>query len=346
MFQRSLMTVIALAITLTACAAPTTVAPPTAVPPTAAVQPTVAATPVPPTAAPTAAAPVTIKVAMLPVLEALPFYVAIEKGYFNDQKVKVELVPAASAAARDQLMQAGQVDAMVNDITSLMFYNKDKVNVVAVRFARVATATYPQYRILAAKDSGIKDANGLKGVPIAISEGSVIEYIVDRLLKEAGLKKDEIKKVAIPNITDRLAALNTGAVKAAGVPDPASSAAIAAGATVVLDDSKYPQYGNSIISFSASFVQKNPEAVKNFMIAFEKAVKEINADKTKWNDTLTKNNLLSAALIGKYTLPDYPLASVRTEAQFKDVNDWAKDKGMVSKDLVYKESIDASYLPK
>ncbi|MEK7442661.1 MAG: MetQ/NlpA family ABC transporter substrate-binding protein [Chloroflexota bacterium] len=318
---------------LTACATPT-VTPPTAVPPTAAVQPTVAAT------------PVSIKIAMLPILDALPFYVAQEKGYFNDQKLKVEFVPVASAAARDQLMQAGQVDGMINDLVSTMFYNKDKVNIVVVRFARTATSTYPQYRILAAKDSGIKDVNGLKGVPIAISEGSVIEYTTDRLLQAAGLKKDEIKKVAIPNIADRLTALTNGTVKAANVPDPASSAAIAAGATVIVDDTKYPQYGNSVFSFSAAFVQKNPEAVKNFLAALEKAVKDVNADKTKWNDTLTKNNLLSAALIGKYTLPDYPLASVPTEAQFKDVNDWAKEKGMVSKDLVYKESIDASYLPK
>ncbi len=315
---------------LTACASPT-VTPPTAVPPTA---------------APVAAAPITIKIAMLPILDALPFYVAQEKGYFNDQKLKVEFVPAASAAARDQLMQAGQVDAMINDLVSTMFYNKDKVNIVVVRFARTATKTYPQYRILAAKDSGIKDVNGLKGVPIAISEGSVIEYTTDRLLQAEGLKKDDIKKVAIPNIADRLTALTNGTVKAANVPDPASAAAMAAGATVIIDDTKYPQYGNSVFSFSATFVQKNPEAVKGFLTALEKATKEVNADKTKWNDTLTKNNLLSAALIGKYTLPDYPLASVPTEAQFKDVNDWAKEKGMVSKDLVYKESIDASYLPK
>lgn len=318
---------------LTACASPT-VTPPTAVPPTSAVQPTVAAT------------PVSIKIAMLPILDALPFYVAQEKGYFNDQKLKVEFVPAASAAARDQLMQAGQVDGMINDLISTMFYNKDKVNIVIVRFARVATSTYPQYRILAAKDSGIKDVNGLKGVPIAISEGSVIEYTTDRLLQAEGLKKDDIKKVAIPNINDRLAALTAGTVKAANVPDPASSAAMAAGATVIVDDTKYPQYGNSVFSFSATFVQKNPEAAKRFLVALEKAVKEVNADKTKWNDTLTKNNLLSATLVGTYKLPDYPLASVPTEAQFKDVNDWAKEKGMVSKDLVYKESVDVSYLPK
>jgi len=345
MMKQKFVTVLLALMILTACASPTTVTPPTAVPPTAAVQPTVAATPVPPTAAPTSA-PVSIKIAMLPILDALPFYVAQEKGYFNDQKLKVEFVPAASAAARDQLMQAGQVDAMINDLVSTMFYNKDKVNIVVVRFARVASSTYPQYRILAAKDSGIKDVNGLKGVPIAISEGSVIEYTTDRLLQASGLKKDEIKKVAIPNIADRLTALTNGTIKAANVPDPASSAAMAAGATVIIDDTKYPQYGNSVFSFSATFVQKNPEAVKGFLVALEKAVKDVNADKTKWNDTLTKNNLLSAALIGKYTLPDYPLASVPTEAQFKDVNDWAKDKGMVAKDLVYKESIDASYLQK
>jgi NitT/TauT family transport system substrate-binding protein len=289
--------------------------------------------------------PVTIRIAMLPILDALPMYVALAQGYFAAQNVNIEVVPVASAAERDQLMQGGQADAMVNDLVSTMFYNKDSTQIVVVRFARTATAQFPQYYILAGKDSGITSVDGLKGVEIAISEGTVIAYITDRLLVAEGLTAADIKTVAIPKIADRLAALAGGTVKAATIPDPAAAVAIAGGATVIVSDAKHPEFGNSLLSFSADFVNKNPAAVRGFLAAWEKGVADINADKTKWNELLKANKLLSDSLIGNYTLPDYPAKSVPTEAQFKDVNHWAKAKGLVAVDVSYPKSVNATFLP-
>jgi NitT/TauT family transport system substrate-binding protein len=229
---------------------------------------------------------------------------------------------------------------------STLFYNKDKTTLTVVRFARTATASYPQYFILAGKGSGITDVNGLKGVPIAISDGTVIAYITDRLLQAEGLSAADIKTVAVPKITDRLAALSGGTVKAATIPDPTAAAAIAAGATVVTSDAAHPQYGNSLLSFNADFVSKNPDTVKAFLAAWEKGVTDVNADKAKWNDVLTTNHLLAAALLATYKLPDFPTASVPTEAQFKDVNEWAKQKGLLSVDVSYARSVNATFLPK
>lgn len=297
-----------------------------------------------PTPEPTAA-PVTVRIGMLPILDGLPVYVAQAQGYFAARNIIVEFVPVASAAERDQLMQAGQIDAMVNDLVSTLFYNKDAQTIIIVRFARTATSTYPQYRILAGKDSGIADVAGLKGVEIGISNATVIEYVSDRLLQAEGLTQADIKYIAVPRIPDRLAALGDGTLKAATIPDPAAMAAIAGGATVILDDTRHPEYGNSVFSFSAAFVKDHSAAVKGFLAAYEQAVGEINADKTKWDDVLRANKLLAEALIGKYTLPDFPTASVPTEAQFTDVNDWAMAKGLITAAVPYATSVDASFLP-
>ncbi len=294
----------------------------------------------------TPAAPVTVRFAMLPILDALPMFVAQSKGYFAAEGINLEVVPVASAAERDQLMQAGQGDAMVNDLISTLFYNKDGQTLVVVRYARTASASFGQYFILAGPNTGITDAAGLKGVEIAISEATTIDYLTDRLLAAEGLTPDEIKTVAIPNIRDRMAALADGTVMAATMPDPAAAGALAAGATVVVSDAKHPELGHSELSFSAEFVAAHPEAVRGFLKAWEKAVADINADKTAWKDILTANNLLSAQLIDSYGLPDYPTAAVPTEAQFRDVNDWAKANGLIDKDLAYADSVNATYLPK
>src|SRR3972149_2643554 len=99
--------------------------------------------------------PVTLRIGVLPILDALPLYVAESEGYFAEEGVAVEFVPVSAAAERDQLMQAGQIDGMINDLISTALYNQNEVLITIVRFARTATATFPQYRILAASDSGI-----------------------------------------------------------------------------------------------------------------------------------------------------------------------------------------------
>ncbi len=66
-----------------------------------------------------------IRVALLPVLDSLPLYVAQQQGYFEDAGLKVELVPVGSAPERDQLMQSGQVDGMLNELVTTLYYNRD-----------------------------------------------------------------------------------------------------------------------------------------------------------------------------------------------------------------------------
>jgi NitT/TauT family transport system substrate-binding protein len=291
------------------------------------------------------AAPVTVRFAMLPILDALPMFVAQDKGYFAEAGINLAVVPVASAAERDQLMQAGQGDAMVNDLISTLFYNQSGTTLKIVRFARTAMPDYAQYFILAGKDSGITGAAGLAGVEIAISDGTVIDYVTDRILTAEGLAPEDIQTIAIPNIRDRMAALADGTIQAATMPDPAAAGAIAAGAVIVASDADHTEFGNSVLSFSAGFAAEHPEAVRGFLAAWERAVADINADKTAWNDLMLANNLLSEQLIGSYALPDYPAAGVPTEAQFRDVNDWAKANGLITADLAYAESVDASFLP-
>lgn len=295
-----------------------------------------------------AAAPqtTTVKVAVLPILDALPMYVADAQGYFKDEHLDVQFIPVSSAAERDQVIQAGQADAMINDLISTMLYNKDQTQIVIVDFARTATPDFPQYRVLAAKDSGIQTVDDLRGVDIGVSEGTVIEYTTDRLLEEAGLSPSDIKTLAVPKIPDRMSLLDSGELKAANLPDPLASLAIQNGARVIIDDTRDPKYGNSVISFRTDYIQKHPDAVRGFLAAVQKAAADINADKTQWDTLLTDKSLVPAPLMGTYKIPDFPAGSVPSESQFADVLAWTHEKGLISGDVSYSSSVDASFLPK
>lgn len=296
-----------------------------------------------PTSAPVE--PTKIKIAVLPIVDTLPMYVAQEKGYFKENGVEVEFIPVGSAAERDQIMAAGQADGMINDLVSTLLYNQDATQIQIVSLARTATPEFPQYRILASKDSGITDVKGLSGVEIGISEGSVIAYTTDRLLQAEGFSPEEIKTVAVPRIDLRMSLLDSGELKAANLPDPLSLLAIQGGAIPILDDTKHPEYGNSEISFRKAVIDEHPEAIRGFLKAVDQAVKEINANPAQWENLLSEQKLVPAPLIGSYQLPEFPTGTVPTETQWADVLAWAKDKGLVNKDISYQESVNQDFLP-
>lgn len=289
--------------------------------------------------------PTTLRIVVLPILDALPMYVAQQEGYFEENGVDVEFIPVSSAAERDQIMAASQGDGMINDLISTLFYNKDETQIQIVRFARIATPKYPQFRILAAPESGISSVEDLKNVAIGISEGSVIEYTTDRLLEAEGFTQDEIMTVAVPKIPDRLSLLTTGELSAANLPDPLSTLAIQSGASVVIDDTKHPEFGNSEISFRKEVIDEHPEAIRGFLAAIEKAVDDINKDPTKWDSLLTEKKLVPAPLVGTYQIPTFPTASIPSESQWADVVAWAKSKAYLTSDVSYTDSVNSEYLP-
>ena len=286
-----------------------------------------------------------LKIAVLPILDALPMYVAQENGYFEEQAVEVEFIPVGSAAERDQVIASGQADGMINDLVSTLLYNQDTIHIQIVSFARTATPDFPQFRILAAKDSGITSVEQLKGVEIGISEGSVIEYTTDRFLEAEGFSSLEIATLAVPSIPVRMSLLDSGELKAANLTDPLASLAIQGGAVVIIDDTSYPEYGNSLISFRKSVIDSNPGAISGFLTAIKKAALEINADPTKWDTLLTEQKLVPAPLIGSYQIPTFPIGSLPSQAQWEDVVQWGIDKGFISQNVSYDASVNGEFLP-
>lgn len=289
--------------------------------------------------------PAKVRLALLPILDALPMYVAEEQGYFAEQDLDVEFVPVFSAAERDQVIQAGQADGMINEILSTLFYNSERPEIAIVRYARVATPEYPQFYILASPDSGVTTLEQLEGKEIGISEGTIIEYTTDRLLEAEGFAPSDFNTVAVPSIPDRLALLSSGELTAANMPDPFATLAIQSGAVDLVDDSKYPEYGHSVISFRREVVENDPEAVRRFLEAIERAVDDINQNKEQFSGLLVERQLVPEPLIGSYTIPDFPEASVPPQSQWDDVLAWAKSKGYIDSDLIYEASVDSSYLP-
>jgi NitT/TauT family transport system substrate-binding protein len=287
----------------------------------------------------------TLKIAVLPIIDTLPMYVAEAEGLFAKHGVSVELVPVASAPERDQLLAAGQVDGTINETLAVMLFNKDAIQMQAVRYALRPVEGYGHFFILASGKSGITDAQGLKGVEIGVSQGTVIEYVTERLLQAEGLTADEIKTIAVPKIPDRMALLGSGELAAGVLPDPLASLAISQGAISVLDDSKHPEYGFSIYAFRKESIDSSPEAIQAFLAAIEEASSLINQDATKYTALLSDKGLVPPPLLETFKVPPFPTGAVPTEEEWNDGLAWLKEKGILTADVSYADSVNDALLP-
>ena len=285
-----------------------------------------------------------LQVALLPILDVLPYHVAEANGLFKAHNVAVSAVPAASAVERDQLMQSERVDGMLTELNTTAVFNHAKVRIVIVRFARVAYPDYPLFRILAAPQSNIRTAADLAGAGIGIGKNTVIEYVTDRLLAAAGLRPEQVVKQSVPVIPERFQLLMQGRIKAAVLPDPLAKSAMTAGAVEVLADSAHPQYGVSVLAFRAATLQTRGEAVRRFLKAWDAAAAWINAHPAESKVILLNKIPIPDNVKESYQIPPFPRNGVPSQEQWTDVLRWMAERGLPQGNPAYATSVSAAFL--
>ena len=287
-----------------------------------------------------------LRLALFPIPSVLPIFVAEENGYFQELGITIETLPVGSAVERDQLMQAGRIDGMINEISGAAIFNREKSQVKIVAIARSPIGTRPIFRILAAPGSGLTTVKDLAGVPIGISKNTVIEYITNRLMAAGGVEAEAIKYKSVPVLPERLQLLLSGQIKAATLPDPLGASAIQAGAVEIVNDTALAGVSASVVSFSTAALTGKTEAVKQFMVGWDRAVSDLNADPAKYKELMLKKIRVPKNVHDSFSIPPYPRKVVPSRQQWDDVMAWMVEKKLLSSPLAYEDSITSDFLAK
>jgi NitT/TauT family transport system substrate-binding protein len=290
--------------------------------------------------------PVSLKLGLLPIFDALPFYVAEARGYFNADGLRITALPVGSALERDQLMQAGEIDGVLNEMIAVANFNRKTIQAKVVGVARRPIAGAPLFRILAAPGSGLSRPVHLANVPIAVSTHTIIEYVTDRLLRARGVPAGQIRIQSVPVIPERYQLLLQGQIRAATLPDPLAKSAVTAGAIEIMVDADFPRYASSVLSFTETSLREKTAAVRVFLKGWYRAVADINADPPAFRALLLKNIRVPKNIRNTVAVPPFPGAGVPDTGQWADVMDWMKGKGLLDAALAYETSVTADFLPK
>jgi NitT/TauT family transport system substrate-binding protein len=150
---------------------------------------------------------VTIGLTFVPNVQFAPFYVAIEKGYYKDEGLKVELNHHQVGADEFGALVAGREDVLMGAGDEVLMAREKDAPLVYV--AEIFTS-YPVGLIVPA-DSDIQSVADLKGHSVGIPGEYGATYIgLLALLDSAGLTKNDVKIQSIG--FTQAAALSSGQV--------------------------------------------------------------------------------------------------------------------------------------
>jgi NitT/TauT family transport system substrate-binding protein len=287
-----------------------------------------------------------LRVGLLPILEALPLWVAADQGIFAKRGIAVELALFSSAFERDAALQAGQLDFVLNDLVSAALLNKDTGKDDGVRVVRVAFKTYPalpMVSIVAGSGGRIQSIGDLRGQTLAISGNTVIEYVVDRLLERAGIQPGQVEKTEVTKLPIRVEMVTKGQVAAAALPEPLATLATLQGARRVADDGA-TGIGQSVLTARVEVLRGRGDDVRALLAAFADGIAAIKATPETHRALFVEKAKVPDALRDTLPFPEFPPNVVPQTGEVADVLAWARAKGLIADDAKPESLLDGSFL--
>lgn len=286
-----------------------------------------------------------LRLGVLPIEDSVPLFIAQQERFYSEEKLKVELVPFQSALERDSALAAGAIDGAITDPIGAILFDQGRGR---LKITSLCLGEHPQegvFAILAAPGSALAGVDDLKGVEIAVSTATIIEYVTDRLLLQQGFKEGEIKKIEVVKMPIRMQMLLSGAVKAATLPEPLASIAVGQGAKVLIDDgSGKESLSQTVLVFRDPVLAERKADITSFFRAYARAVKAINSDPERFRPLVVDKGRIPPNLAKSYPIPHFPEPQPFPEALYTPIIEWLAAKGLV-KALPYHSMVVGDVLP-
>jgi NitT/TauT family transport system substrate-binding protein len=252
-----------------------------------------------------------MKVSYIPIMDCQQLYVGWEKGYFEEEGLKVEGQVAQGGSVSQTLVESGSVElgwTAVVPLSQAYLKGFDFTFIAAGAF--FGTANRNAAGILVKKDSPIQSVKELAGKTIAINALQSVNHLAVLAIADFhGVDIKGLKFVEIP-MPSQAPALKEGAVDACHNVQPFIAASEAEGTTRLLYGGFYPPEIAERAMIAAWFAKKSSlEKNKDKMTRFLKAI-------NKATDFINKNPDQMPAIVAKYTKLDVNLLKKVTPPKF------------------------------
>jgi NitT/TauT family transport system substrate-binding protein len=273
-----------------------------------------------------------VKIGHLALVPSLPTYVAMEKGFFTEQGLDVELIPFQSGTDIVDALVAGRIDAeCMGAITGNWFAAQGAPDKFKIFLVYGADSNVDNtFAVVVKKDSPLKSLKDLKGKKVGTFPGATSVALAKAIIRKRTDPANVIfTEVPPPNIIQALAA---NQIDAFFSPEPFGMIAVYQGIGRYLVKSPCTLLGlkkgivGGAFSFSSKFLEERPEVAKKVKAAIEKGA-----------DYIKTNEQEARGFLSKYTPLPPPVAARIPFEKWIKIKDLDKKAPQLYFDVLYKE---------
>lgn len=251
----------------------------------------------------------TVRIGYLPLTANLPLFVALEKGYFTDEGLKVETQKFESSNQMIDALVTGRIDVETAASSSVTVTVAQKLgNKIHVFMLNAFTPKDFLSSILVKKGSDITAPVDLDGKKVGTFPGSTMRMYTEMVLESVGVKPSEVIQLPPPV---QLGALDSGSADALMTLEPLGTLGQVKGiATTLIAAPVETNVLNPWVagsnSFSDDFLKNHPQMAVKLRDALYRAVDYIRSNPEEAKKAMTKYTpITDEALASRLTVPNY-----------------------------------------
>ena len=286
-----------------------------------------------------------LRIGFWPVAAGLPFFAAVEKGYFKEAGLDVEPLKFAGAQQVMEAMLSGRSDGSSNGTGSanLAIGEIAQPGLFKIFCTNPSNARFVLDEFITGKDSAIKTMADLKGKRVASGPGIQNVTLCKTMLERAGATGATVTELPIGQ---HIASLVAGQVDACYTLEPTgtigrmngTTRVIEAGvvAKYILGDPMAPWHGGAA-SLTTEFIKKNPEVSKKYIAAYAKGVELVRTQPADARQYMKGYTAIEGALTAEVPLASYMLYNEfkpSDVAYFQKFYDLFSEKGIFEKKVL------------
>jgi NitT/TauT family transport system substrate-binding protein len=257
----------------------------------------------------------TLKVGVIPIADVAPLYLGVDKGFFEDEGLKIQPQLAEGGAAIIPSVVSGDYQIGFSNTTSLIIAGSKKLPLQIISQGVLAGESKDQAwdGVIVPKGSDVKDLKDLEGKTVAVNTlNNVSQIVVNTALEKAGADYKKVKYVEVP-FPDMNPALESGRVDAAFQVEPGYSGGLAAGGKSLSNsyEEMAPNYTVATYFASKQYIGENRDVVDRFVRAIEKSL-----------DYASSHPDEARAIVGAYTkIPQEVIDKMHLPVWKSDLNE-------------------------
>ncbi|MFC0505520.1 ABC transporter substrate-binding protein [Micromonospora costi] len=248
-----------------------------------------------------------IKVGAIPIVDVAPLHLGIQKGFFTEQGLEVEVVNTTGGAAAVPGVVSGEFDFAFGNLVSLIVARAQKLPLKAVAEGNSSTGQQGKDfgGIVVPKDSPITGAAQLAGKTVAVNNlKNIGDTTVRASIRKAGGDPTGVKFVELA-FPDMPAAVANKRVDAAWIVEPFFTVAQNQGAKVIASNFVDTAPNLTIAAYFTTerTVQQKADLTKRFTAAIEKSLAYAQEHPDEARAVLPSYAKIDPAVAEKMTLP-------------------------------------------